>query len=172
MLTVVGPYRPADDGAAYNIEYMFQNTTHVSQYNTHMIQHTHDTTHSRLPVDRRLHTTKTVLTKRRGGTLSQRSILKSYSVPPSKYNAVDVAGVSDIRKVKTLPVCGCGCGWMWLWVCISAYVAVCVCVKERECMYVYMYVCIQLYVLLLYMQYMYRIIICIPGTHTTHRYTQ
>lgn len=45
-----------------------------------------------------------MLTKRRGGTLSQRSILKSYCVPPSRYNAIDVPGITDIRKVKTWPV--------------------------------------------------------------------
>lgn len=59
---------------------------------------------SSVPSDRRIHTTKTVLTKRRGGTLSQRSILKSYCVPPSRYNAIDVPGVTDIRKVKSWPV--------------------------------------------------------------------
>ncbi|KAK9808828.1 hypothetical protein WJX72_004439 [[Myrmecia] bisecta] len=48
---------------------------------------------------------KKVLGKRRGSTLSRRSILKSYQPQSSaKHNAMQVAGVLDIRKAKGLPV--------------------------------------------------------------------
>lgn len=48
---------------------------------------------------------KQVLRKRKGNTISKRSILKSYKpVYPDSHNAVQLEGVADIRKVQSLPV--------------------------------------------------------------------
>ena len=48
---------------------------------------------------------KHALSKRRGNTLSRRSILKSYKPAHAvRHNALHLEGVADIRKVSTLPI--------------------------------------------------------------------
>lgn len=48
---------------------------------------------------------KQVLGKRRGNTLSRRSILKSYHPTTKKqHNALHIDGVSELRQAKGMPV--------------------------------------------------------------------
>ena len=48
---------------------------------------------------------KQVLGRRKGNTISRRSIMKSYKpAHPAQQNVVQLEGVADIRKVQTLPI--------------------------------------------------------------------
>lgn len=59
---------------------------------------------------------KHVLARRRGNTLSRRSILKSYKPAHAIHNnAMQLEGVADIRKVSTLPIFAVGSCTVQVW---------------------------------------------------------